>query len=237
MPQNSRIPRSILKFNIFIRRTNSYMLEDDPAPLNWVRIGWTQEDMDAWTAFLNRWMPLMSKYSDKKVTRTTDVTNNLYLVINDCVEHDKTYHLIDRIASSTTATLTDYEVFNIKKGILHDSVPSVSVIQIEEEVFAQLSAKVGGSVKISCRTKHDRSRPSKPVGADCVRYAYRIGGTPPFGADDEGLIRDISTRASFILKLGTGSAEKKLYIFFQWYNTKHPNLAGDWSNIYSLSLI
>lgn len=226
--QNSRIPRTIDEFNTYIDITNTYLLAGTPT--NWSRLAWTQAEMTQWTTFNTQWKPAFLKYSDKKGSRTTAITEQLHLIIKNCVTLDKTNHLLDRIAAAAPGaqTITDLQTFNIKAGS-QAKAPSHTHTAIAEAVVVSLQAIGGGDVQIKCRTGHDSKHSSIVDGADSVQYLYQIGGTAPANAETAGLIKEHSTKASFTIHLGAASAEKRLYIFFRWYNSKYPALAGPWS--------
>jgi hypothetical protein len=204
---------------------------------NWSRLGWVQSEMTSWTGFYNSWTPLFAKYSDKKGSRTTSIKDQLHLIIKQCIALDKTNHLLDRIASSPNVTIQDMETFHIKKGVLQAPKPMKAIAAINEGVAVALRPIGGGSISIKCRTGHSASRPSKANGADSVQYAYQVGGTAPTGGDDAGLKKEISTRAAFTLATGTASSGKNLYIFFRWYHTKHPDLAGPWGALQTVLML
>ena len=207
------------------------------APTNWSRLGWLSTEMDQWSELLTRWTPLISKYNDKKNSRTTTITEQMRLIISDCIALDKSKHLLNRIAASPNVIIDDLNIFNIKSGVLKDDNPSFSHTKIKDMVFAALKQLGGGDILIKCRAYNDSSRPSIPEEADCVQYVYQIGGTPPTSAAASGLAKDISSHATFTLSLGAENAEKKLYIYFRWYNTKHPELAGSWGYLQTIMIL
>jgi len=230
-----RISRSIVLFNIFITNTNTYLLAGTPT--NWSRLGWTQAEMTQWTSFYTQWIALFAKYSDKKGSRTTAIKDQLMLIIKQCIALDKANHLLDRIASSPNVTIIDMETFHIKKGVLQDVTRTTHHTSISDVVVVSLQP-IGGSIIVTkCRTSHDSKRPSIPDGADSVQYAWQLGGTAPVSAEDAGLKSGLSSHAAFNLNLPAGSTGKYLYIFFRWYNTKHPNLAGPWCSLLTVLVL
>jgi hypothetical protein len=108
---------------------------------------------------------------------------------------------------------------------------------IKEGVLASLQPLGGGDIQVKCRSAHDSSRPSIVEGADSVLYAYQIGGTPPTSANNQGLTKIIDTKAAFTIHTDPSSSGKTLYIFFRWYNTKHPELSGPWSLIQNMMIV
>jgi hypothetical protein len=129
------------------------------------------------------------------------------------------------------------ETFHIKKGVLQDSTHTTPHTAISDTVIVSLHPLGGGTIEIKCRTSHDSNRPSIAESADCVQYLYMVGTTPPASTNDAGLRGVSSTHASFTLSLETGSSGKTLYIYFRWYNTKHPALAGPWSSLQTVLVL
>jgi len=233
MADRTRIPRGIDDFNPYIINTNAYLLAG--VPTNAVRLGILTTETDKWTGFLNEWTPLYLKYSDKKNGRTTAVKDGLLYIIDQCVELDQTSHILDRIAASPAVSIADMETFNIRKGVLQKTTRSVPVTPISEKVAAAIQPLGGGSVAIKCH--NSTSRASILDGADSVQFVYQVGDVPPTSAEAPGMMKDISTRAAFTLDLGAENATKHLYIFFRWYNTKHPDLASPWSAMQSTLIL
>jgi hypothetical protein len=152
----------------------------------------------------------------------------LLAIIKKAVKLDQDNHILDRIASSPAAIIVDFETFNIKKGQLQKSTRSLAVTAITDVVTATVQPLGVASFSVKCRSNFG-TRASIYPGADSVQYVYQIGDTPPASYDAVGLTKEISTRASFKLNLGGDASGKTLYIFFRWYNTKHPELAAPWS--------
>jgi hypothetical protein len=225
MSDGSRIPRGIDEFNPYIINTSNYMLEGTPT--NAERLGVLTSESAQWTGFITDWNPLYAKYSDKKNGRTTAVKDQLLAIIDQCVLLDQTSRILDRVASSPNVTIVDMETFRIKKGVLQKTTRSFSTTPISETPIAAVQPLGGGSLAIKCHS--NTSRASILDGADSVQYVYAVGDTPPASADVQGLSKELTTKASFTLALGAGSSAKYLYIYFRWYNTKHPELASPWS--------
>ena len=242
---SSRIPRGIDSFNTYINNTNTYMLVAiAAAPPNWTRLGWTSSEMGQWTATVALWNPLYAKYSDKKASRTAVITGQLHTIIKNTAQLDKTIHLLDRIASSSVVTAADMTTFHIKKGVLA-SAASHSHTALTDVVYSGFSALGGGDVQVKCRSAHDSKRPSITDGATCVQYTYLVApvavapavAVVPTSPLDVSLTKESSTKASFILHAGADNSGKNLYVYFRWYNAKHPELAGPWSVLQTLLIL
>jgi len=120
MPQGKpRLSRTIRGFNDDIRNTNAYLNAQSPLPsvvTNGVRLGILPAEQTQWGVFLSEWIPLFTLYSDKKTTRTTEIKDELNLIISNAVTYEKRIHMYDRIAVSPNATTLDFETFHILRG-------------------------------------------------------------------------------------------------------------------------
>jgi len=199
-------------------------------PTNAARLGLLPAEVAKWTALLAEWRPLYLKYSDAKGKRTTLIKDQLLAVLANCVSFDQKNHLLDRIAASPNVTIGDMETFNIKRGILQKTMRTIPQTGITETVLAYIQTIGGGSFTIKCHSSKT-GRAAIFTGANCVQFSYQVGGTAPTSAEAYGLIHELSTKAGFVLALGQGNSEKHLYIWFRWYHTKYPKLAGPWSGL------
>lgn len=234
MATGTRIPRSIHPFNGFLVNSNAYFLAGTPT--NATRLGFTSSEITQWTSYLTQWSPLYLKYCDKANSRTTSIIEQLNAIIDKLVLFDQTNHILDRIASSTSATIIDLETFNIKSGQLQKTTRTISTTPIAEQVSVTLQPIGGGTVNIKCYTATG-ARPGICDGADCVQFLYSVGSTPPASAEDNGLKKEISTKGAFNLVLGASSSAQNLYVYFRWYNARRPELAGTWSSMQSTLIL
>jgi len=228
---NSRIPTSINPFNVYLNNTTNYLNEGEPK--NAERLGVTDDELALLSGIKTRWTPLFGLYTDKSNTRTQAVTAQLQDLINEFYTLNQTKHLLDRIAASSEVTVVDLQMFNIKNG---QSKHSVGVQPIQDVVITSIQLLGGGSVTFKCNAP-GYSRPAIIDGADSIQVAFMIGTTPPESADDKGLRRDVTTKATFTLPLGSGNTGKYLYIYYRWYIVKHPELAGPWSALQTTLIV
>ena len=148
MATGARIPRGIDDFNPYIVNTNAFLHAG--MPNNAERLGILIAELEKWSAFATDWVPLYSKYSDKKNSRTTVVKDQLLEIISNIVNFDQAVHFIDRIAASPNVTLVDMETFNIKKGVLQKTGRGSSTTPITEPVTVTIQPIGGGTVTLKC---------------------------------------------------------------------------------------
>lgn len=220
------IPSKISSFNVFIRKTDTLLQAGDPK--RYIQLGISESAATAWHTFNTQWVNLYDKYIDPYNTRTPAVTDGLYAVIEGARTFEIENRMIVRISISENATAADFEAFNINTRNLR---PTRSIPQspIEELVEVKLTPIGGGSVSIKCYGSGQRAAIISP--ADSVQYRYTIGAIAPTSADDDNLEMNISTKGAFMLQGGVACEGKRLYIYFRWYNTKHPDIAGPWSQL------
>ena len=235
MATSPRIPRSIDPFHNYINSTSDH-LEAGTPETNATRLGLSKEETDGWTAIKVKWNPLYDKYKDKETSRTTAIKNKLLLLIGDTISYDKDYNFLDRISVSLNATVDDLSIFNIKKGLLEKTTRTVPSSPIKEMVEQILQPFGGGNVTVKC---YSSTSPRAAIfgDADSVQYLYMVGTTPPASVNDPDLTPGLSTRAIFEIALGAENGGKRLYLFLRWFNTKHPELAGPWSDLQTTYLL
>jgi hypothetical protein len=229
MATGTRIPRGIDDFNTYITNTSAYLLTGEPVN-NAERLSILPEESTQWKSFSDKWLPDYQKYKDKKNSRTIAVRDKLVQIISDTIDYDQKNRVLDRIAASPNVEIEDLGMFNINIGILKKTRRSVSLTPIVEPVTVTIQPLGGGSVTIKCYSTTGQ-RSAIYSDADSVQYLYMVADAPPASADAPGLMKEISTRATFTMSLGSASSGNKLYIYFRWYSTKHPELAGPWSGL------
>jgi hypothetical protein len=235
MATDARMPRAINEFDKYIRKTAPYLEAGDPKT-NAERLGIQTTEVTTWKGLLTEWIPFYEKYIDVTNSRTRAVKNNLLLIIDKAVNFDQTVHFLDRIAASPNSTIDDLGIFNINKGLILKSTRSVPTTAISEPVTVTFQALGGGTIATKCYSTTGQ-RASIYGDADCVQYLYQVGTTAPTEANEDTMKKDLSTKATFNLALGSGNAGKYLYIYFRWFNTKHPELAGPWSSLQTTMIL
>jgi len=224
-----RISRSIDEFGKYIVKTNTYIAAGTPET-NGERLGLLPTEKTQWKAFETKWNPLFVLYNDITNSRTRAIRNNLVQIIDDVIAYDQENHILDRIAASPNVTIDDLGIFNIYGGVMPKTTRTVPTTPIKEPVTVIFQALGGSSINIKCYSTTS-ARASIYTDADSVQYLFLVGTTPPTVPDEDVLKIGISTKASFVMTLSPDSAGKFLYIYFRWYNTKHPELSGPWSGL------
>ncbi len=239
MAKKTRVPNTIQEFNDYINNTDDYQAATTggrPSP-NWQYLGLAAGDNAAWSAQRTAWVILYAKYIDPAQRTKVIVSDVKAFMITFTTFVNP---LLDIMAASPNAENDDEIQFNFKKKSSRQR-PVRPTEEIQEQCFTTVKAIGGGELEFTCRTSHDTKRASKALKADSIQVAYKIGVTPPLTApnppDDPSGVespdvcpnKEIFTKSNFILKAGPGNATKKLYVFARWFNTKHPELAGQWS--------
>lgn len=231
-----RIPREILLFNSYIANTNNRQLATNPVTTKkfWEDYGWTTIQSAAFKSdchdeWVNNVYPLYSN----PVTSTSIVKADTHNFIKNFITFANTEKLLDKIVSCGLANTTDATIWRLK---LEKAAPTHHTEKITAQTFAQISTLGRGKFDIHVRAAADASRSSIPreAGADSVQYAWAVVDKPGDGItdlNDKLLTRDISRKAHFELDAGSINQSKWLVIYFRWYNTSFPAIAGDWSTM------
>jgi len=114
-----RLSTDIKGFANDIKKTNEYLNADSPLPSlvsNGIRLGILPAEITQWGTFYHSWEEIFPLYVDKRVTRTTNVKDQLLLIIKITRAYEQKIRMYDRIAVCKDATTTDFEVFRIKRS-------------------------------------------------------------------------------------------------------------------------
>ena len=235
MGKGSIIPETIPLFNTWIRNTNTRQLDTNPDTTNpyWTDYGWTAAQSGTYkTDWHDKWVnDLYPKWSNP-LTKTKEVNENVVKFMKDFAEMVDDELLVQKIKASGIATSADALTWNF---VLEKKEPTVRTEKIGKEVFAEITPSGRGVIECEVRADKDESRPSIPreEGADSVQYAWKVFNTKAETADAEltpdEMNKDISTKAAFDFDAGFANQGKWLVIYFRWYNTKNPAIAGSWS--------
>ena len=227
----ARISNTISIFNKYINRTDNY-LQASVVPTNGTRLGLTIQNVKDWDNQAQQWIALYILYSDP-LTRTRDINKQVKKFIKDFKKFAQP--LLDVIASSPNATVTDGTAFNV---VLIRKTPT-HVHPVITAICNALYKMLGGcKIKFKCRSITDAKRASLAEGANGVEIAYVIGDKNTKAPDADAIDKRVTySKATFILSLGTVNSGGVLYIYFRWTNTTHPETAGPWSELQIIPII
>ncbi|HEX7415404.1 MAG TPA: hypothetical protein VF411_15280 [Bacteroidia bacterium] len=252
------IPTSIAGFNRYINQTNALLIEGSPE--NYTRYNWTADNLTAWQEFQTEWFPIFDLY-DNVASYTTSGKNGLLVIIENAINYANENRLILLLKATLNLTTLECTTFNIPisyaKVIVdthHATASGNKTVATSEGVFAHLTPKAGGALRVQGFTETTHvGRARKKDGYDLLEYAsavfYSGTGNLPTSADDLRLTVAHSSRASFILQTAAMTANlppiaqgaiapaKVLVIFFRWAKSKHPDLDGPWSAVYTTVLL
>ena len=235
MGTGTRIPRSINEFGTYIGSTNVYFSTGAPVN-NGERLGISADEMAQWKTFETDFSPLLLMYNDVTNSRTRAIRNNLIEIIDKAIAYDQTNHILDRIAASPNATVYDLGAFNINGGVPTKTTRSRSITVIREPVSVTFQQLGGAIIAIKCYSTTG-ARAAIFGDADSVQLLYKTGTVPPTSTNEDGLKSGLSTKGSFNLELNPEYKGKYLYIYFRWYNTKHPEMSGPWSELQTTMIV
>ena len=163
--------------------------------------------------------------------------------------------ILDRIAANLAVITTEDRLhLNIADP---DTVPTAPGV-IDEQCICAVVQKGGGVVEAACKSEIDETRASTPDGADGVQIAMVLT-EQPVAMEDPGMIEGIPELsgvpkyfeisgptqcnnkeffpgATFRVNLGPEASGKRIQFYVRWYNTKHSENAGPWSEKHTLNI-
>lgn len=236
MNGSTRIPRTIPAFNEYIMNTDDRLQAINPDTTNpyYKDYGVDSADATAWHNMRTDWETKTFPIYSNPSTSTSIAKADLHTAM----ENFRTFAnpILDIIEVSKIAGNAEEHIFNFK---LHRKSPTHPTTPIKAECVASIQSEGRGLYEFSCKSTTDSSRASKVEGANSVQFAYMISATalnPLPTPDGDTMIRDIATTAIFVKDFGAENQGRWLTIYFRWYNTIHPHLAGPWSAVQSLAI-
>ena len=236
MSDGSRVPRTIAAFNEYIQNTDDRLQANNPDTGNPYYKDYAVDAGDAteWHDRRTEWDTKIFPASSNPTTSTSIAKADTKSFMADF--RDFATPILNIIEVSKIAGNAEEHIFNF---VLHRKSPTRPTSPISEECIASIVSEGRGEYEISCKSTHDASRASKVPGADSILYAHVITNqvlSPLPTPDDGSMIHDIATTSIFHRDFGAENQGKWLVIYFRWYNTKHPNLAGPWSTVQTLAI-
>src|SRR3989304_3628678 len=93
----TRVPEDDSGFDSYIRTSTTHLLSTMSVPFNYVRLGLTVEEMNAWEVFKNSWVEKYGLYVNEN-TRTKTITNEKNTIKKDFTEFSEP--LLTRMSGS-----------------------------------------------------------------------------------------------------------------------------------------
>lgn len=225
MPDRSRIPVIISKFDAYINATDNYLAAGTPT--NRERLGLTATDATNWHNKRLFWRDTLFPQYINPLTSTSAVKDQVRIFMKDFRTFGSP--LLNIMAASPNATQADEQMFNFK---IRPAAPTRPVTVITEAVTCETKSLNGGLVEFTCRPAHDSKRPSKLPGSDSIQLAYllhpREGASSP-DPDSDLMAKDLFSKAVFIKNFGVANKGRLVICYLRWYNTKRPHLSGPWT--------
>ncbi len=233
---HSRIPYSPALFNDYIQNTNGRLQATNPVTSNpyYQDYNISVPDSKDWDSRCNNWVTTVYATYINPATSTAIAKEDVKNFITEF--HTFGGPLLNKILASGIAGSTEEHIFNF---VLDRSDPTHSTTPIAAQCIAGIHGMGMGMYEFGCKGNNKDGRNSKVHGADSVQFAYALSALPPAPSptpDSAGMVKELSTSATFTHDFGTDSPGKWLTVYFRWYNTKHPQLAGAWSSVQTLAI-
>jgi hypothetical protein len=157
--------------------------------------------------------------------------------------------ILVRMSGSPNITPQYRLVLNIAEPVTSHTIPTEN---ITEGCYYKVTHLGGGILKFSFSPNESGGRGHKPQNSDAIEFAGRIDepyvppvSTPPsdetpskvkhpIANPDDGTTKTITTKATFIAKLGAENAGKILQFYAHFINTKHRDLDGPWTGPFTV---
>jgi hypothetical protein len=251
---SGRIPGKLALFIVYIVNVNAYLQAVAPGgtdPRGKV-LGMTTAELTTLNEFVIKFMsgdPLHPGYWDlhsNADTKNKLTRKDMYL----CMKQFKAFFrpMLNRMSGSAAITNADRLKLNIADP---DKIHTKKSVSIAATCFVSVKMLGGCDVRFLCRSSSDTARASKAEGSDAVEICYSsipLPASDSTGGNDstskakpkqlagpsEAAVREIHTKAIFIIHFGDDDLGNNLQFFVRWINTKHPDLAGPWSQLNSV---
>lgn len=232
MADESRVPRTIAKFNAYINETDDRMLEVNPDTSNpyWQDYGLTAAEQTDWHDKRKEWRDTLYKdYNDP--TKSTGIAK---AKVRNFIPAFSVFAKkpLDKIVLSSVADEDEESIFHVK---LERAAPSHPTTAIDADCVAAIKSIKMGNAKISVRASADSKRPSIVEGADSVQVSYAVlepGDPDIINPDDKRMTKQLFFEAQFSLDLDADNQGKRVIMYFRWYLSRYPQFAGDWSGMH-----
>lgn len=226
----SRIPQTLSKFDIYIRRVAAFVIAPSGLTTNGERLGLTAAQNTATDNHRELWYtgipatPGAYELHSNPDTKTKTTRNTVLIIIRNFTIFFRP--LLTLMSVSPNLTESDRQTLNLPapdttatpRGLI-EGAPAVNVKSLE-----------GGRMKVRTRISEDATRASMHPLADAVEMRFQIGGTQPANVMAcDGVTQ--SKKALFTHEAGSENGEKKFYCFCRYVNLTNPANNGPWSTI------
>jgi hypothetical protein len=254
MAKQRRIPEILAAFIAYITTVNDYLqnpLPGESEPRG-KTLGMTGAELTKLADYVKLFMsgdpahPGLWDLHKNKDTKTASTRQNMA----DAMKEFGIFFrpILNRMASCTSITNNDRNVLNIAHPITTHTTPSTA---IAAKCFVDITMLGQCEVKFECRASADANRSGKAEGSDAVEVAFCSLPMVEVKAGDGSILaskvkprqmmgpseatdHSISTKALFTVTYPDSQLGNNLQLFFRWINTKHPDLAGPWSPLFSV---
>jgi len=250
--KGSRISNSPRLFDPYISTTDDRLLAIEPGSglPYWQYLGLSSANATDWHNKRMFWdapvTGLFAQYSNPDIS-TGSVKKRVKLFINDFRIFANP--LLNLIAASPNASPNDEDIFNLVLNVNRQK-PSHPHTHIADQCFTDWLGGKGGNMKAVSRSSHDTKRASLAERADGVQYAWKIMDTKPNAVEseeagnetatklkrgpqnpDDGTKQEFFSGATHEFIFGADKEGMYLCIWTRWFHSKHPELAGAWSEM------
>jgi len=225
MSETTRVPRTIRKFNDYIKDSDDHLQSDRASTPIYSLLGLDATQAGEWSTRRLYWEDTLYPKWSSPNTKTPTVNLEVKNVMDSFIEFSRP--LLNIMAVNLNATEEDEKALNFKrfrKEPVHPTAP------IDEDVYLDLKPKGGGDMRIRCRSEKEATRASIPDGAKAVELAYLIGTSAPESVAECTNFKT-STKALFNINVGAANAGNKMYCYARWIDTSNLARAGSWTDM------
>jgi hypothetical protein len=233
---DTRILEALSDFDTYIKTVIAFLQGSSGTSTNGERLGLTTTEIAAAADFLTKWFTGDADNPGAYELHTNPATKgktSRLAVLRIMAGFRKLFNpFLNRMSGSANITPNDRLIFKIAPPV---TTYHKNKTQIKDEIYALIKATGSGNINIMCRTEHEASRGSLPDDSDGVEVVWSLG-TPPETAHN-AQFKLYFSKSKFTINAGLDNSGKKIYLYVRWINSKHPEIAGNWSMQYSSLIV
>ena len=215
---DNRVPQDDSGFDSYIRTSTTHLLSTMSVPFNYVRLGLTVEEMNAWEALKNSWVEKYALHINPN-TGTQTITNEKNTIKKDFTEFSEP--LLTRMSGSANIVEADRLALNLPERD-RERTPRAPITTAPD---VSLSPLEGGKIRQRLRVDADQTKASIHPLADGWKRYMKIGTQAPQNHLACPLI-EVGSKALITFDGGVENDGKKIYAFYQWINISNPANSG-----------